>query len=283
MEKFENKVYTGERAMFFAKDAKFLSCRFFDGESPLKHSRNVYLKDCVFDWKYPAWYSEKVSFEGCTFTENARAGVWYTEGVSFVSCKIDAPKILRRTTGITLSDCTLSAAKETLWSCDGVKLLSVKAFGADYFAMNTQNLFADGLTLHGNYGFDGCKNITIKNSYLLTKDSFWNAKDVVVVSSVIEGEYVGWNSENVTFINCTIRSIQGFCYMKNVKLINCRLGGTNLAFEYSTVDARFDSIDSVKNPLGGIIVCDAAGEIIIEQDRVDKSKTKIIVNGEEYV
>ena len=61
--------------------------------------------------------------------------------------------------------------------------------------------------------------------------------------------------------------------MKNCKLIN-----TTLAFEYSTVEADICSkIDSVLNPSGGYIKADSIDELIIEKDKVDAEKTKIIV------
>ena len=53
---------------------------------------------------------------------------------------------------------------------------------------------------------------------------------------------------------------------------------TTLAFEYSTVDADICSkIDSVMNPSGGIIRADHIDELMIEKDKVDEGKTKIIV------
>jgi hypothetical protein len=60
--------------------------------------------------------------------------------------------------------------------------------------------------------------------------------------------------------------------MKNCKLIN-----TTLAFEYSDVDAEITSrIDSVKNPSSGIIRAKSIGELIMENDMIDPSKTTII-------
>ena len=138
----------------------------------------------------------------------------------------------------------------------------------------------DNLSLDGNYPFDGGQNITVRNSRLLSKDAFWNAENVTVSDSYILGEYLGWNSKNLTFINCTIESLQGLCYIQNLVMKNCRLINTTLAFEYSTVDAQIDnSIDSVLNPTSGIIRAESIKELIIEKDKVDPSKTQIIVKG----
>ena len=44
------------------------------------------------------------------------------------------------------------------------------------------------------------------------------------------------------------------------------------------MDAEIVSpIDSVKNPAGGIIRAEAIGELIMEEDKVDVTKTKILI------
>ena len=112
---------------------------------------------------------------------------------------------------------------------------------------------------------------------MLSKDAFWNSENVTVYDSFISGEYLGWNAKNLTLINCTIESLQGMCYIENLVMKNCRLIHTALAFEYSTVDAQIQGkIDSVLNPSGGIIRTDEIGELIIEKDKVDPAKTRII-------
>ena len=110
--------------------------------------------------------------------------------------------------------------------------------------------------------------------HLGTPDS--NAENVTVYNSYISGEYLGWNSKNVTFVNCTIESLQGMCYMDNVVLKNCKTLNTTLAFEYSTVNAQINgSIDSIFNPQAGTITVDEIKELILEEDKIDPSKTLI--------
>lgn len=45
--------FSGERALFGLKNEKIEDSVFFDGESPLKESENISLKNCIFRWKYP--------------------------------------------------------------------------------------------------------------------------------------------------------------------------------------------------------------------------------------
>ena len=270
------RFFTGERALFHEKNAHITYSTFADGESPLKESENIELEGCMFKWKYPLWYSDNISVQNSTWFEMARAGVWYTNSVTVKKSAIEAPKNFRRCRNVILSDVSFANAAETLWSCDKVTLDRITARG-DYFAMNSTNLTVNDLTLYGNYSFDGVKNALIENSRLLSKDAFWNSSDITAKSCFISGEYLGWNSKNLTLINCTIESLQGLCYIENLVMKNCRLLNTILAFEYSSVDAEIKGkIDSVLNPKSGTIKADEIGELIIERDKVDPSKTKII-------
>lgn len=276
MKEIRQKILTGERALFQAADLKIYDTIFDDGESPLKHSKNIEIYGSMFKWKYPLWYSENIMLDGCSIFEMGRAGIWYTNNITVTDTVIEAPKNFRRCSGVTLERVNFSNAAETLWNCTNVTLRNVTAKG-DYFAMNCSDIEVDSLKLVGNYSFDGGKNITVRNSTLLSKDAFWNCDNVTVYDSFISGEYLGWNSKNITLINCTIESLQGMCYIENLVMKNCKLINTPLAFEYSTVDAEIIShIDSVKNPCSGVIKAKSIGELIMENDKIDISKTKII-------
>ncbi len=276
MKEIKDKTFTGERSLFFGRELDIENCVFLGGESPLKESRDIKLNNCVFKWKYPLWYSKNIALKNCTFDETARSSVWYTKDIRFEDCQIIAPKTFRRARNVSLKNVDMVNACETLWSCEDVDIKNVKAVG-DYFGMNSKNITASNFTLDGNYCFDGGENIVVNDSYLSSKDSFWNCKGVFIENTTIIGEYIGWNSQNVTLKNCTIESLQGFCYMKDLKLINCVLKNTTLAFEYSSVEADIDFCDSIKNPSEGVIITGDVGELIMEPERTDVTKTKIII------
>ena len=234
----------------------------------------------MFKWKYPFWYAKNITARNCTWFETARAGVWYTDHITVEDAVIEAPKNFRRCRGVNLKNVNLPNAAETLWNCEDVELDHVTAKG-DYFAMNSRNMALRDFQLVGNYSFDGVKNIEIHNARMLSKDAFWNTENVTVYDSFISGEYLGWNAKNLTLINCTIESLQGMCYIDNLVMKNCKLLNTTLAFEYSTVDAEITGkIDSVMNPSGGVIRADSIDELIIEKDKVDPEKTRIICRRE---
>lgn len=272
----DQQYFTGERALFHARGLRIVRSTFADGESPLKESADISLDGCMFRWKYPLWYSRRVQMTDCTLFSTARAGIWYTDDITVRNTVIEAPKTFRRARGVVLENVTMPDAAETLWNCKDVRMKNVTAKG-NYFAMNAEDFTVDGLTLSGDYCFDGAKNVIVRNSRLLSKDAFWNSSNVEVYDSFISGEYLGWNAENLTFVNCTIESLQGLCYVKNLVLKNCRLLNTTLAFEYSTVQAEIvGRVDSVLNPLGGKIVADEIGELTVESDKVDPSRTVVV-------
>lgn len=272
----QQEYLTGERALFMSKDLAIYDSVFAEGESPLKESENIELHDCLFRWKYPLWYCNHVSAEQCTWFDMARAGVWYTNDIEVKDTIIEAPKNFRRCDGVKLTNVNFPDAQETLWNCSNVEMDHVVAKG-DYFAMNCQNMKLDHFELVGNYSFDGVCNMEIHNARMLSKDAFWNTDNVTVYDSFISGEYLGWNAKNLTLVNCTIESLQGMCYIDNLVMKNCKLINTTLAFEYSTVDAEITSnINSVMNPSGGTITADHIDELILEKDKIDPKKTKII-------
>lgn len=276
MTKYTEQRFTGERALFQGHDLEIENCTFADGESPLKESANLDIKNSLFQWKYPLWYCKDVSVVDSTLFDMARAGIWYTNNLTMKNITYSAPKGIRRCDNVSLEKIVFTDASETLWNCSHVKIKEMSAKG-DYFAMGCSDMEIEGLTLVGNYSFDGVKNLTIRNSKLISKDAFWNCENVTVYDSFISGEYLGWNAKNVTLVNCTIESEQGMCYIENLVMRNCKLLNTNLAFEYSTVDVEIMSdIDSVKNPISGKITANKIGEIIFDNADVKEEDTCII-------
>ncbi|MBR1391158.1 MAG: DUF3737 family protein [Lachnospiraceae bacterium] len=280
MEEIREQRLTGERALFSSKDLDIRYCIFADGESPLKECENIRVTDSSFQWKYPLWYCKNIEVANCTFSDMARAGIWYVENISVKDCLYEAPKGFRKIQGLNMENIDLPQAEETLWKCRQVQMKNVDARG-DYFGMDCHDIRIEDFRLTGNYCFDGCSNVEVRNAKMLSKDAFWNCENVTVYDSYITGEYLGWNSKKLTFVNCVIESLQGMCYIEDLVMKNCRLLNTTLAFEYSTrIDAEIITrIDSVKNPASGVIRSRGIDELILEEERVDVSKTKILEIG----
>ena len=283
MKIINQELLSGERALFKSRDLEVINSVFCDGESPLKESRNIKIKDSIFKWKYPLWYCKDINVDNSTLLETARSGIWYTHNINIKNSTIESPKTFRRSKNINLTNVNIPIATETLWNCQDITLNNVNAKG-DYFGMNSENIVIKDFNLSGNYAFDGAKNVEVYNSRLLSKDAFWNCENVTVNNSVIIGEYLGWNSKNLTFIDCFIESNQGLCYVEILVIRNSKVINTDLAFEYSTVDANITTrVDSVKNPMGGRIHARGIDDLIMDDKEISSLNTKILVDegGEE--
>ena len=121
------------------------------------------------------------------------------------------------------------------------------------------------------------KDLVIEDCVLDTKDAFWHSENVMVINSEVKGEYLGWFSDGLTLINCKISGTQPLCYCKNLKLVDCTMEGTDLAFEYSDVEADIrGNIVSVKNPKSGTILADGVGGVIWD-DPVMECTGKVLI------
>lgn len=278
MKEYKDGHYTGERALFRLRDARIENCLFDDGESPLKEARNLVLDQVTFGYKYPLWYGKNHEVRNSKFLLMSRSGIWYTDDSRFLHCDIIAPKEFRRCKNIYLEDILFHDASETLWSCENVTLKDVTAKG-DYLLKDSKDVHVDNLRLDGNYAFDGGKNLHVVNSVLNTKDAFWNCENVYLENCTIKGEYFGWNSKNIFMKDCLISSHQGFCYMKNIRMENCRIEDSDLIFEYCqdiNCDIR-SSLESVKNPISGVIHAQSVKEMIRDDETIDLTKIHVYV------
>ena len=276
--KIENKVFDQERALYNLKNSEVINCTFAgeaDGESVLKETRNISVKNCNFSLRYPLWHAQKYELINSKLDEKTRAPIWYSNDGTIDKCQVQGIKMLRECTNTIITNSKINSL-EFGWKCNNIKLLDTK-IESEYIFLDSKNIKLDKVDFKGKYSFQYGENIEINNSFLDTKDAFWHSKNVIVSNSTIKGEYLAWFSEGLTLINCKIIGTQPLCYCKNLKLINCEMEDTDLSFEYSDVEADIKgNILSIKNPRSGKIIADSIGEIINE-DSIMEVKAEIIV------
>ncbi len=271
-----NKTYDEERALYNLQDAEVIDCVFAgpaDGESAFKEARDITVRDCRFSLRYPFWHTKRFMLYECVMDSLTRAPLWYSEQGKLCGCKIDGVKCLRECDGILLDDCSINSP-EFGWKCKSLRIYDCE-IDSQYFLFESESVHVDHLKLTGKYSFQYMKNVTVENSVLDTKDAFWHSENVTVRNSVVKGEYLGWYSKSLTLENCKIIGTQPLCYCDDLTLINCTMEDTDLAFEYSSVNADVaGDIISIKNPKSGVITADSIGEIILENS-VIKTDCKI--------
>ena len=261
---YENKRYDEERALYGIKDSLVENCDFdgpADGESALKESRNIEVKGCRFNLRYPFWHVETAEIDGVEMTPNCRAALWYDRAVYIKNSKLNGIKALRECDDTTIEDCRIDS-EEFGWRCRGVNVNRC-TLNSQYPFFECSDMTVNELNMTGKYSFQYVENAVIRNCVFKTKDAFWHAKNVTVYDSIIQGEYLAWYSENLKLVNCKISGTQPFCYCKGLVLENCTMENTDLSFENSYVEADVvGNIMSVKNPLGGYVRADSIDEII---------------------
>ena len=148
------KEFGGERALFAVKNVELRGCTFHPGESALKCTAGFRVTDC-------------------TFTPGARAALWYSRDLVMKHTRVDAPKMFREMEHLELEDVEIPDAQETLWSCRDVKLRNVTVKNADYLFMHGADIDIENYRQQGNYSFQYCRNVVIRNAVIDSKQAFW--------------------------------------------------------------------------------------------------------------
>ena len=266
IKEFIDKSFDEERALYGSDGVLLENCSFdgpADGESALKESRNIEVKNSYFNLRYPFWHDTHLKITASEMTELCRAALWYSDDIEISDTKMHGIKALRECKDIRISGCDI-VSPEFGWYVRDIIMKDTCAEG-EYFMMRSDRLTFDNVTLKGKYSFQYITDSVFENCIFDTKDAFWHARNVIVRNSVVKGEYLAWYCENVTFENCTITGTQPLCYCRGLKLINCSMNDTDLAFEKSEVDAEITTeVISIKNPSAGVIRVPSVGELIID-------------------
>lgn len=277
MQTITNQTFDEERALYGSRNIEAVNCRFdgpADGESAFKECRDITVRDCFFNLRYPFWHDKGLKISESEMTELCRAALWYTEDVEITDTKLYGIKALRECSRVKVQNCDI-ISPEFGWSVREINMKDTNV-RSEYFMMRSDHLTFDHVKLQGKYSFQYITDSVFTNCEFDTKDAFWHAKNVIVKDCVIKGEYLAWYCENVTFENCTIVGTQPLCYCKGLKLINCRMEGCDLSFEKSEVEAEIISdIVSIKNPRSGRITAESVGAIIMDDP---EAEGKIYVN-----
>ena len=268
MKNISNQEFGGERPLFAAHDLRLEQVTIHAGESALKECRNIEAVGCRFEGKYPFWHNDGFVVRDCLFTEGARAALWYARNLRMSDTRVEAPKMFREMDDLELVNVELPNAAETLWHCRNVSMRNVRIACADYLFMHSEHIRIEDYKQQGNYSFQYCRDVVIRNAEIDSKDAFWNSEDVTVYDSTLDGEYLGWHSKRLRLVNCRISGTQPLCYAHDLVLENCTFADdADLAFEYSSVQATIRGhVHSVKNPRTGWIKAGSYGEIILDEN-----------------
>lgn len=263
----KTQEFGGERPLFGSRNLELEDVTIHAGESALKCCKNIVVRNCRFEGKYPFWHVDGFKIFDSVFTPGARAALWYSRNLEMTDTQVDAPKMFREMDGIRLRNVNIPDGEETLWHCSNVDIENVSIDKADYLFMHSHDIHIRNWHQHGNYSFQYCRNVEIRNAEIHSKDAFWGTENVTIYDSEISGEYLGWHSRRLHLVRCRISGTQPLCYCRDLVLEDCVFApDCDLAFEDSEVTATVNSaITSVKNPKSGQIGAHSFGEIIIDE------------------
>ena len=279
MKVMTNKSFDEERALYGADGLEVINCRFdgpADGESAFKEGRNISVKDCYFNLRYPFWHDNALKIVSSELTPLCRAALWYSSNIEINNTKLHGIKALRECKNVRIKNSDIVSA-DFGWSVSDAALED-STVESEYFMMRSSKLHFKNVKMKGKYSFQYITDSVFENCNFDTKDAFWHAKNVIVRNCTVKGEYLAWYCENVTFENCKIIGTQPLCYCKGLRLIDCEMIDTDLSFERSEVEATLTApIVSIKNPLSGTIYVPSVGETIFD---IDLAKGRIITNAD---
>jgi len=259
-----HQTFDEERALYGSSHVTARNCSFdgpADGESAFKECSDITAESCLFNLRYPFWHDCGLKVSDSEMTENCRAALWYSSHIQIENTLMHGIKALRECSDVAIRGCDIDSP-EFGWSTRDIRMMDTTA-RSEYFMMHSENLTFKGVTFSGKYSFQYVRNATFENCTFDTKDAFWHGENITVRNSTVKGEYLAWYSDGLTLENCTIIGTQPFCYCKNLRLINCKMIDCDLCFEKSEVEATVTTpIDSIKNPLSGVICAPAVGEVI---------------------
>lgn len=278
MKTISGKIFDEERALYGERNITVDGCKFdgpADGESAFKECKNVAVKDCFFNLRYPFWHNDALKITESKMTELCRAALWYSHDIVIENTDLHGIKALRECENVVVRGCEI-VSPEFGWLVNGLEMTDCTA-ESEYFMMRSTELRFKNVKFKGKYSFQYIENSVFENCEFDTKDAFGHAKNVTVKNCVVNGEYLAWYCENVTFDHCKIIGTQPLCYCKGLKLIECEMIGTDLAFEKSEVYACVTThIESVKNPLSGKIYAPSVGTLIRDDEN---SRGEVIICG----
>ena len=64
-----------------------------------------------------------------------------------------------------------------------MQLRNVQVDKGDYIFMHGENIRREDYAQRGNYSFQYCRNVVIRNAVINSKDAFWNTEDVTVMQA----------------------------------------------------------------------------------------------------
>ena len=118
MNEIKNRKFPLERDLYGIQNSKIINCRFEgveDGESALKETKDIIIKKCYFDLRYPIWHFNNVKIYDSEMTTSCRAALWYGDYLKIKRSKLNGIKVVRECKNVRISDSEINS-QEFAWN-----------------------------------------------------------------------------------------------------------------------------------------------------------------------
>ena len=181
---------------------KIIENKTFDEERALYGSDGVRAVSCLFDGPADGESafkeSKNIEAEKCYF--NLRYPFWHDKKVIIRECEMT------------------SLCRAALWYTEDVEIESSK--------------------LHGIKALRECKNITMRDTDVISTEFGWNSSDVNMKKCSVEGEYFMMNAKDLDFDDVYLKGKYSFQYITDSVFENCRFDTKDAFWHAKNVTVR---------------------------------------------
>lgn len=237
----------------------------FDEERALYGIKGAKIENCIFDGpadgESALKESRDIEVEKSVF--RLRYPFWHTTNgvLSNITMTDTCRAALWYDENIVINDSILGGIK-ALRECKNITLKNCDISSKE-FCWRCSEVTIDGGSLESEYPFFECSGMTVENFYMKGKYSFQYVKGLHIKNCNFDTKDAFWHAEDVVVEDSTIKGEYLGWYAKNLKFINCKIIGTQpLCYCDGLVLENCEMLDTDLSFENSYVEADIKGHII---------------------
>ncbi|MCQ2610107.1 MAG: DUF3737 family protein [Lachnospiraceae bacterium] len=200
----------------------------FDEERALYGKSDIKVVDCKFDGKRDGESALKerknVEVDNCYF--NLRYPMWHVKKLIVKNSELtnNCRAAFWYDDDALIDNCKLYGIK-ALRECKNISIKDSDIISSEFF-WKCDKINIENTKLESEYPFFECENVNIKNMTMKAKYSFQYVDKMVIKDSTLDTKDAFWHSKNVEVYDSEIKGEYLGWYSENLKLVRCKIIGT---------------------------------------------------------